>query len=86
MSKHRIIAAGFDPHSWDLTLTTDDGFKDAMDLTKYTGFGMNSKALIDPKICECGRSIWFPHFPPPGGVISFESSEDCEADDADEAD
>jgi hypothetical protein len=68
----RIAAASFDPGSWELALTTKEGVE-VLDLTKYGGFGMDGNALRSPMVCECGQSVWFPHFPPPGAVIAFET-------------
>jgi hypothetical protein len=68
----RIVAAHFDPRLWYLELTASSGDTDTLDLTKYSGFGMDSRALMSVRICSCGTSVWFPDFPPPGAIISFE--------------
>lgn len=68
----RIVAAHFDPQLWWLELTASNGRTDTLDLTKYNGFGMDSDALMSVKICECGMSVWFPDFPPPGAILTFE--------------
>jgi hypothetical protein len=68
----RIVAAHFDPRMWWLELTTSTGETDTWDLTKYDGFGMDTGALLSVRICECGTSVWFPDFPPPGAIMTFE--------------
>jgi hypothetical protein len=76
VSNGLIMYANFDPDSWQLVLTKANGENEALDLTKYGGFGLDSGALKSPAVCECGRSIWFPGFPPPGAIISFGTATD----------
>lgn len=71
----RIVAARFDPRMWELELTLSSGAASTWDLTKYDGFGMETAALMSPRVCECGASVWFPDFPPPGAILTFDWSD-----------
>jgi hypothetical protein len=71
MSELKSVKAPYHPDSWELALKMASGETETLDLTKDGGFGLDSKALKSVAVCECGRCVWFPDFPPPGAVISF---------------
>lgn len=71
----RIVAADFDPRTWELELKLSNGNASTWDLTRYDGFGMETAALLAPRVCECGACVWFPDFPPPGAILIFDWSE-----------
>lgn len=68
----KITTARFDLGLWSLEVTRSDGKVDTWDLTKYDGFGLDGDALKRVEICECGLTISFPDFPPPGAMLTFE--------------
>jgi hypothetical protein len=71
----KITGARFDPRMWTLDLTVTDGEKTETidyDLTKYDGWGIDGDALKRTQICECAAMVFFPDFPAPGAMITFE--------------
>lgn len=72
-AKDRI--SSFRPRLWTLDLTVVKGDQTEvidLDLTKYGGFGLDGAALSRTAICECAAMVFFPDFPAPGAMISFD--------------